>query len=199
MNEYPWYEEVSVTAPLTQGDIIESCPVLVFDTISNLAEIQNDDEYAERLKESIAVETDRVIVMTQACDLEQNKVRNVILCPAYIEATYHSQWKEVQDRNGQKSNSETWRRFLNDVKNGHKWNLALIQSRFEGNVQTPLQIVDFHEVLSLPRDFLEAWIRKSGNERLRVLPPYREHLSQAFARFFMRVGLPQDVQISNLS
>jgi hypothetical protein len=29
--------------------------------------------------------------------------------------------------------------------------------------------------------------------RLRLLPPYREHLSQSFARFFMRVGLPVDI------
>ena len=29
--------------------------------------------------------------------------------------------------------------------------------------------------------------------RLRLLPPYREHLSQAFARYFMRVGLPVDI------
>jgi hypothetical protein len=30
-------------------------------------------------------------------------------------------------------------------------------------------------------------------DRLRLLPPYREHLSQAFARLFMRVGLPADI------
>jgi len=29
--------------------------------------------------------------------------------------------------------------------------------------------------------------------RQRLLPPYREHLAPAFARFFMRVGLPIDV------
>ena len=29
--------------------------------------------------------------------------------------------------------------------------------------------------------------------KVRILPPYREHLAQAFARFFMRVGLPVDV------
>jgi hypothetical protein len=28
---------------------------------------------------------------------------------------------------------------------------------------------------------------------VRLLPPYREHLAQAFARFFIRVGLPVDV------
>ena len=30
-------------------------------------------------------------------------------------------------------------------------------------------------------------------QRLRLNPPYREHLSQAFARFCMRVGLPVDI------
>lgn len=30
-------------------------------------------------------------------------------------------------------------------------------------------------------------------QRLRLLPPYREHLSQAFARYFMQVGLPVNV------
>ncbi len=34
-------------------------------------------------------------------------------------------------------------------------------------------------------------VRRSPRPRL--LPPYREHLAQAFARFFMRVGLPVDI------
>ena len=29
-----------------------------------------------------------VIVMTQACDLEHAKVRNVVLCPLYLLSTY---------------------------------------------------------------------------------------------------------------
>ena len=33
----------------------------------------------------------------------------------------------------------------------------------------------------------------SQGPRLRLNPPYREHLAQAFARFFMRVGLPVDI------
>jgi len=40
--------------------------------------------------------------------------------------------------------------------------------------------------------FIKLHLRKQGN-RLRLLPPYREHLAQAFARFFMRVGLPADI------
>lgn len=38
-------------------------------------------------------------------------------------------------------------------------------------------------------------IVKKQNKRIRLLPPYREHLSQAFARYFMRVGLPQDIML----
>jgi len=29
---------------------------------------------------------------------------------------------------------------------------------------------------------------------LRMLSPYREHLAQGFARYFMRVGLPHDAK-----
>jgi NADPH:quinone reductase-like Zn-dependent oxidoreductase len=59
----------------------------------------------------------------------------------------------------------------------------------------PHQVVDFHEVFSLPLDFLTAWVQAKGEPRLRLRPPYREHLSQAFARFFMRVGLPDDISL----
>jgi hypothetical protein len=43
---------------------------------------------------------------------------------------------------------------------------------------------------------LVAFLRKTSllnGRRLRLLPPYRENASQAFARFFMRVGLPVDI------
>jgi hypothetical protein len=54
-------------------------------------------------------------------------------------------------------------------------------------------VVDFLELYTLPRGLLEALLRSRGVPRVRLLPPYREHLSQAFARFFMRVGLPQPI------
>jgi hypothetical protein len=55
-----------------------------------------------------------------------------------------------------------------------------------------LRIVDFRRVYSLPLAFVRQRVAMAG-DRLRLLPPYREHLSQAFARFFMRVGLPVDI------
>ncbi len=49
------------------------------------------------------------------------------------------------------------------------------------------------EVFTLPRPVLESLLKARGVSRPQLLPPYREHLSQAFARFFMRVGLPSPV------
>lgn len=54
------------------------------------------------------------------------------------------------------------------------------------------QVVDFRNIYSVSLNFLSDLTMKKG-ERLRLLPPYREHLSQSFARFFMRVGLPVDI------
>jgi hypothetical protein len=53
------------------------------------------------------------------------------------------------------------------------------------------RIVEFRRVYSLPIAYVRRHVRVASH--LRLLPPYREHLSQAFARFFMRVGLPMDI------
>jgi len=55
-------------------------------------------------------------------------------------------------------------------------------------------VVDFKNVYSINRSTLNDTVKNLKN-RIRLLPPYREHLSQAFARYFMRVGLPQDIAI----
>jgi hypothetical protein len=52
-------------------------------------------------------------------------------------------------------------------------------------------VVDFHRVFVLLKPVVEAVARSAGL-RLRLRPPYREYLAQAFARYFMRVGLPLD-------
>ena len=52
------------------------------------------------------------------------------------------------------------------------------------------QVVDFRAIYTLPKDFVLAFA-KTQKVRTRLLSPYKEHLSQAFARYFMRVGLPR--------
>jgi hypothetical protein len=52
-------------------------------------------------------------------------------------------------------------------------------------------MVDFHRMFVLLKPVVEA-VARSARLRLRLRPPYREYLAQAFARYFMRVGLPLD-------
>jgi hypothetical protein len=67
-------------------------------------------------------------------------------------------------------------------------------NRFDhADLATTIRVGDFHDLFTVPRAVLETVLRQRGMPRLRLLPPYREHLSQAFARFFMRVSLPQPI------
>jgi len=52
--------------------------------------------------------------------------------------------------------------------------------------------VDFGLILSLPFPGLTRHANSLG-DRWRLQPPFLEHFSQAFARFFMRVGLPSSI------
>lgn len=58
--------------------------------------------------------------------------------------------------------------------------------------QKEISIISFREIWSLPLSLVGAYANKLGR-RLRMQSPYREHLAQAFARYFMRVGLPTDI------
>lgn len=54
------------------------------------------------------------------------------------------------------------------------------------------KIAFFWQVFTVPFDYIKAEA-ENPRPRLRLLHPYAEHLAQSFARFVMRVGLPQDI------
>ncbi len=199
MTDYPWWEEVDPNAPLMQGDLIEACPVAVFNPELRFNEADDFEALLGTLQHGVGITTIRTIVMTQACDLEQRKVRNAILCPAPLIEDFQRAWEDsYEKKQGRPPNQGAWPGHLKQIKDGRVWNLTLLSKRSPGEgvkLTTGTTIVDFHEMFSLPVDFLELWLRKAGQPRLRLCPPYREHLSQAFARFFMRVGLPIDIEL----
>jgi len=188
MNE-SWYQEVSANERLTQGDIILDCPLVQW--VSKPVDLKND--YKETLKSLIGVVRADVVVITQACDLEQNKVSNVTLCLHLPLEEYKNQWQEAMNSKGQSPTAKAWTRTCEDIKNGYLWNLSMLNEGTVGGLTITHRVVDFLDVYTLPRIFLESLLQGREQHRLRLLPPYREHLSQAFARFFMRVGLPTGI------
>src|SRR5207245_692213 len=111
---------------------------------------------------------------------------------------FRAAWERAMEQAGQNPTVKAWRNTCNDLADGYVWNQALL-NRCDlggGDLKTELRVVDFHDIFTAPRQFLEDLLRQRGTPRLRLLPPYREHLSQAFARFFMRVGLPEPIEKS---
>lgn len=84
-----------------------------------------------------------------------------------------------------------------DLRRGNIPGYHLLNEANQDGLSLGLGIVDFHEVYTAPTGQARAFARQCG-ARLRLRPPYREHLGQAFARFFMRVGLPSDIAADKL-
>ena len=187
-----WYEQTSAQTPLTQGDIIVDCPVLSWQNAP--FELTTNDNHEERLKGSVAAVRADVVVMSQACDLQQKKIANVILCPCLPLSVFKEDWQRSMREHEQNPTEKAWKRLREDMKDGYQWNMALLNTGTADDLKTEHLVVDFHDVFSIPRSFLESFLEQRKSPRFRLLPPYREHLSQAFARYFMRVGLPTPVQ-----
>jgi hypothetical protein len=186
-----WYKSVSASVPLTQGDIILDCPVAGWSETDISFDGQNELELLRSAREEYKIDA---IVMTQACDLANNKTSNVILCPHEALSDYRKSWDEKLEANGKKHTDKEFRGLFKQLIDGRVWNQAVLNSGSDGGLSTEHRLVDFSEVYSVPRTFLDRLITNRDNERLTLMPPYREYLSQAFARFFMRVGLPTPVE-----
>lgn len=190
----PWYTLVEAEERLSQGDIIEDCPILQWSEQELDAGLVAEDE--EELEGAVEAVVSDAIVMTQACDLEQDKVDDVILCSCFPLDDYREKWEERERSRGQNPTDRNWASECKKINRGYIWNLAIINSGTageDGEQQTPHRVVDFQNIHRIRRGFLEELLERRGEPRFRLLPPYREHLSQSFARYFMRVGLPEDV------
>ena len=168
-NSSSWYELVKIGDQLDQGDILFDCPIV---------EVDESAIWPMPLEEvPSAIFKADVIVITQTCDLTQGKTPNIIVCR-------HASISELNFGKGRQK----------EIVSGRREREYMLEECNFGKRPMERRVVNLGEIYSLPIDFARR-IAASQNPRLRLLPPYREHLSQAFARFFMRVGLPQDIRI----
>ena len=125
-----------------------------------------------------------LIVMTQSCDIENSKVSNLLLCP------WWDLWSWVDA--GAASGVNTGSKIRDELRKGNVPGYHLLNEASQEGMSIGMGVVDFHEVHTATVAHVREFATGCG-QRLRLKPPYREHLSQAFARFFMRVGLPVDI------
>ena len=154
---------------LAQGDYLPRCLVPFF----------KPDYGADQATQDVPVKEYDCIVVTQSCDLENDKAPLVALCPIYP-ITKH---EEVTPK---------LKKQWEAVRQGRVEGLHLIASIDRPNDNRACLVVDFREIYSLPIAYLKDHASLLGS-RWRLRSPYLEHFSQAFARFFMRVGLPSSI------
>jgi hypothetical protein len=177
---YPWYEVLKYSSQIRQGDFVPHCPIFVPPANLNTELIITGTEVDISLKKLNS------IVVSQSCDLEYDKVEIVLVCPYYTLEYFFSELPLSESTgNGRKKKIEA-------LKQGNLPGYHLLNKDLDCGLDD-YSVVDFKNVYGVNYDFLKSYADTIPN-RQRLLPPYREHLSQAFARFFMRVGLPNDIQ-----
>ncbi len=165
MTESFW---VKVTdSNLRQGDYLSDCAVPIFLDPAVTSETQE-----------VPIDVFDLILLTQSCDLEQNKARLVAMCPIYS-------IKAFEERNPEFTKKGKW----NEVRKGRMEGLHMLGPLNNPTNNRGALVVDFREIYSLPFEYLVKHATELG-PRWRLKSPFLEHFSQAFARFFMRVGLP---------
>lgn len=170
MVNYPWYEVIENDNQLHQGDIIHACPVI----------IPKNSLIAGQTVEADVYEYD-VIVMNQTCDLTNNKIELVAVCVLWSLEELGSSGSHFAGNKGRE-----------ELRRGYLAGYHLLNKCYLSGFEHDFYVADFRNIYGVPYNSLLSMVQTKP-KRLRLLPPYREHLSQAFARFFMRVGLPADI------
>lgn len=167
---------VECTEPtLRQGDHLPECLVPI-----PTADFDSKAQAGETIE--IPCDVYNLIVLTQSCDLVNEPYPQfVVLCPIYSISAFES-INEGFKQKGQ------W----NNVLKGRIAGLHLLASPIDPADNRKAFVVDFREIFSLPHDYLMRHVSGLGSH-WRLRSPYLEHFSQAFARYFMRVGLPSDI------
>jgi hypothetical protein len=155
---------------LMQGDYLPHCLVPLF-----------RPDFGRRTTAAVAVEERDCVVLTQSCDLENDKAALVALCPVFSLPDFEAVNKQFAQKG-------VWER----VRQGRMEGLHLLASPTEPANNRASFVADFRQIYSLPVGYLRGHAAALG-PRWQLRSPFLEHLSQAFARFFMRVGLPSAI------
>ncbi|HPJ30243.1 MAG TPA: hypothetical protein PLZ42_02500 [Methanothrix sp.] len=160
---------------IEQGDILSSWPVIIPEEwIDGVGDIDT------------SIEEYDMIIMSQSCDIQNNKIDNVLVCPVLI-LDEMGKYTSSGDRNKLRKGEIIGYHLLNKCEVDGLTDCGLL------DLLDKYLVVDFRNAYSIPLKFLIGGVDAKHEKRLRLLPPYKEHLSQAFARFIMRVGLPEEI------
>lgn len=151
--------------PLSQADILDSCLIFGLETAAGVD-----------LEAAPARWQERVVALTQACDLAQTKTTKVLV-------TLLHPAQSLVEPGVLKGPT-----IRDQVRRGLVFGWYFLPAA-PAPIPVPESIIDLHDLHTVPRAVLERLIAE-GKRVCRLLPPYRDHLAQHFAVTYMRIGLP---------
>jgi hypothetical protein len=160
------YDLPLVALPIDQGDILDHCPVLAIVSFDPSTGQPQKAEFESR----------RVIVVTQTCDLANDKTT-----AAQIAEVFDAQF--LVDQGTFKPSD-----IKGPIRAGRVWGWYFLPA--DSKLELPEMIVDLRRLHTIQLDLLLSLVQ-AGQRRARVQPLYREHLAKHFADTFSRIGLPR--------
>lgn len=154
-----------VEAILSQGDVIDECPLYSLPPDGDMASSPPPKVFHER-----------VIVLTQACDLAQAKADRVVV------ALVHR--AEDLVRSGFVKPAAV----RDQIRRGLMFGWYFLPA--DAPCGLPESLVDLRDLHTVPRPVLERLVA-AGKRVARLVTPFREHLAQHFAVTYMRIALPE--------
>ena len=160
------YERLAPDAALSQGDVIEGCPLYYLPA---------------GLPFNIAGEPatwfERVVVLTQACDLAQKKAARVVVAAVYDASAVVA--KGIMTASA----------ISGQVRQGKVFGWYFLPAAPDG-IELPETLVNLREIHTVERRVLEH-LTAEGKRICRLQTPWREHLAQHFGVTYMRIALPE--------
>lgn len=160
------YDAPEPEDPLDQGDLIDGCLVVW------VAEFDPALPGGSRIER----DTHRVVLLTQTCDLVNQKAESGTVASVFPAQT-------VIDRGILKPAD-----VKGPLRAGRVWGLYFLPA--DAALGLGEMIVDLRRLHTVRLDLLRGLCR-AGGRRGRVRTPYREHLAKHFADTFSRIGLPR--------
>src|SRR5438105_1776188 len=161
------YETAAPAEILSQGDVIDDCPLITI-------QIWPPDSGPNIASETWTI---RVVVLTQACDLAQDKTTRVVVAPVHEAA-------ELVARNILKAGT-----VRDQVRRGQVFGWYFLPAA-SAPINLAESIVDLRELHTIERRTLE-YLVGAGKRVCRIRTPWREHLAQHFGTTYTRIALPE--------
>ncbi len=152
-------------AQIEQGDLFTDCPIPIL-----------PEPTAAGVNGKVIVPTSRVVVLTQTCDLVQQKAAR-----ATVAIVYPAQL--MIDRGVLKSQT-----IRDQIRPGKMYGWYYLPS--DDALSLPETVIDLRDLHTLPIGVLNQLVA-DGKRVARLVTPFREHLAQHFAVTYMRIALPE--------